>query len=122
MGTYILLSKLTSEGRKVIKDRPGRIKEVAKELEGVNVRVVEQYATLGPYDFINIVEAPDNETIGKVSVDLCSRGTVEITTLAALTVDSFISSISSLRTGTKKKTSKAKAKKTTKKKTAARRK
>ncbi|HSE84216.1 MAG TPA: GYD domain-containing protein [Thermodesulfobacteriota bacterium] len=102
MSTYILLSKLTAEGRKTIKDRPDRIREVDKELENMNVRVVEQYATLGPYDFVNIVEAPDNETISKVSVDLCSRGTVEIMTLAAISVDSFISSL-----GTGKKTGKA---------------
>ena len=78
MNTYILLSKLTPEGRRTIKERPGRIKEVGKELEKVGVKVLEQYATLGPYDFINIVEAPDNETIGEVSVDLCSRGTLEL--------------------------------------------
>ena len=99
-----MLSKLTSEGRKTIKDRPDRIREVDKELENMNVRVVEHYATLGPYDFVNIVEAPDNETISKVSVDLCSRGTVEIMTLATISVDSFISSVGS---GKKTRTAKA---------------
>lgn len=97
MSTYILLSKLTPDGRKTIKERPGRIKEVDKELEKMGVKVIEQYATLGLYDFINIVDAPDNETISKVSVDLCSRGTVEIMTLAAIPIDSFISA---LKTGT----------------------
>ncbi|HEX3036939.1 MAG TPA: GYD domain-containing protein [Thermodesulfobacteriota bacterium] len=110
MNTYILLSKLTSEGRKTIKDRPDRIREVDKELENMNVRVVEQYATLGPYDFVNIVEAPDNETISKVSVDLCSRGTVEIMTLAAISVDSFISSLGSGKKTKAGKARKAKAK------------
>ena len=93
MNTYILLSKLTPEGRRTIKERPGRIKEVGKELEKVGVKVLEQYATLGPYDFINIVEAPDNETIGEVSVDLCSRGTLELLTLVAVPVDSLIDSL-----------------------------
>lgn len=97
MSTYILLSKLTPDGRKTIKERPGRIKEVDKELEKMGVKVIEQYATLGLYDFINIVDAPDNETISKVSVDLCSRGTVEIMTLAAIPIDSFIAA---LKTGT----------------------
>jgi uncharacterized protein with GYD domain len=105
MGTYILLSKLTPDGRKTIKERPGRIKEVDQELERIGVRVIEQYATLGPYDFVNIVEAPDNETISKVSVDLCSRGTVEIMTLAAIPVDSFISAI---KAGKKAKPKRAK--------------
>lgn len=105
MGTYILLSKLTPDGRKTIKERPERIKEVAKELEKMGVKVVEQYATLGLYDFINIVDAPDNETISKVSVDLCSRGTVEIMTLAAIPIDSFISA---LKTGTTSKAKEAK--------------
>ncbi len=93
MGTYIMLSTLTPEGRKTIKDRPERIGEVNRELEAMGARVMKQYATLGPYDFLSIVEAPDNQTISKISVDLCSRGTVEIMTLAAIPVDSFISSL-----------------------------
>jgi uncharacterized protein with GYD domain len=115
MGTYILLSKLTPDGRKTIKERPGRIKEVDKELEKMGVKVIDQYATLGLYDFINIVDAPDNETISKVSVDLCSRGTVEIMTLAAISIDSFISA---LKTGTKSRAKKSKpAKRKAQKKT-----
>jgi uncharacterized protein with GYD domain len=86
-----MLSTLTPEGRKTIKDRPGRIKEVSRELETFGLKVTRQYATLGPYDFVSIVEASDNETISKISVDLCSRGTIEIMTLAAMPVDSFIS-------------------------------
>lgn len=93
MATYILLSKLTPDGRRTIKERPGRIKEVGKEMERMGARVVQQYATLGPYDFVSIVEAPNNETISKVSVDLCSRGTVEIMTLAGIHVDKFITSL-----------------------------
>lgn len=93
MNTYILLSKLTPDGRKTIRQNPGRMREVVKELENYGVKVLEQYATLGPYDFVNIVEAPDNETIGEVSVDLCSRGTIELVTLVALPVDTLISSL-----------------------------
>ncbi len=96
MGTYIMLSTLTPDGRRTIKDRPERIREVSQELETKGVRVLKQYATLGPYDFLNIVEAPDNQTISKISVDLCSRGTVEIMTLAAIPVDSFISSLGTI--------------------------
>ena len=90
MGIYILLSKLTPDGRKTLKERPHRIREVDKELENRGVKVIDQFATLGQYDFVNIVDAPDNETIGEVSVDLCTRGTVDIITLPAIPVDSLI--------------------------------
>ena len=90
MGIYILLSKLTPDGRKTLKERPHRIREVDKELENRGVKVLDQFATLGQYDFVNIVDAPDNETIGEVSVDLCARGTVDIITLPAIPVDSLI--------------------------------
>lgn len=91
MPTYILLSSLTDEGAKTIKHKPERIKEVNEELEKhFGVQVKAQYAVLGPYDFVNIVEAPDNETIARVSAELASRGTIKILTLAAIPVDDFI--------------------------------
>ncbi len=88
-----MLSKLTPEGRKTVKERPGRIKEVDRELEKFGVKVIEQYATLGHYDFVNIVEAPDNETLGQVSIELCSRGTLELITLVAVSIDSMIDTL-----------------------------
>lgn len=91
MPTYILLSSLTDEGAKTIKHRPERIKEVNQELEekfGVHVKA--QYVVLGSYDFVNLVEAPDNETIARASAELASRGTVKIQTLPAIPVDDFI--------------------------------
>jgi uncharacterized protein with GYD domain len=109
MATYILLSKLTPDGRRTIKERPGRIKEVDKEMERMGARVVQQYATLGPYDFVNIVEAPNNETISRVSVDLCARGTVEIMTLAGIPVDAFINSLKKGKKSAAKGAKKAKA-------------
>lgn len=66
MATYILLSNLTDEGAKTIKKNPGRIQEVNAELEKLGVRVTAQYATLGPFDFVNIVEAADNMTIARL--------------------------------------------------------
>lgn len=93
MAIYILLSKLTSVGRRTIKENPGRIKEVNKEIEAFGAKVIAQYATLGPYDFVNIVEAPDNKTIIKVSVELGSRGTIVITTLPTLTLNEFLATI-----------------------------
>ena len=94
MPTYILLSTLTAEGRKTIKEKPERIKEVNKEIEAFGAKVVSQYAVLGPYDFINVVEAPDNETISRISVELGARGTVQIMSMPAIPIDRFITKTS----------------------------
>jgi uncharacterized protein with GYD domain len=93
MPIYILLSTLTSEGRKTIRERPERIKEVNKEIEAFGAKVLQQYAVLGRYDFVNIVEAPNNEAITRVSIELGSRGTVQIMSLPATPIDAFISMI-----------------------------
>ena len=90
MPRYILLSTLTAEGRKTIKEKPERIREVNREIEAFGAKVVIQYAVLGPYDFVNVVEAPDNETITRVSVELGARGTVQIMSLPAIPIDKFI--------------------------------
>jgi len=90
MGIYIMLSTLTDEGAKTLKANPERLKEVNREVEGMGVKILAQYAVLGPYDFVNIVEAPDNETVARVSLTLSSRGTVKMTTLAAVPVDELI--------------------------------
>jgi uncharacterized protein with GYD domain len=90
MPIYIMLSKLTHEGRKTIKKHPERIEEVDVEMEKMGAKVLAQYALLGPYDFLNILEAPNNEAIAKVSIEFGSRGTVEIMTLPAITVEEFV--------------------------------
>jgi uncharacterized protein with GYD domain len=90
---YILLSKLTSEGRKTIKERPERIKEVDKEIEAFGAKVLQQYSILGSYDFVNIVEAPNNEAIIRVSIELGSRGTVQISSMPATPIDDFLTLI-----------------------------
>jgi uncharacterized protein with GYD domain len=87
---YILMSTLTDEGWKTVKDKPERIKEVNRELENYGVKVLHQYATLGPYDFVNIVDAPDNKTIAKISIELGSRGTIQIKSMPAIPIDEFI--------------------------------
>jgi uncharacterized protein with GYD domain len=91
MPIYILLSTLTSEGRKTIKERPERIKEVNKEIEAFGAKVLQQYAVLGKYDFVNIVEAPDNDAITRVSIELGARGTVHIMSMPAKPIDDFLS-------------------------------
>jgi len=93
MAYYVILSRLTDEGRKTIKEKPGRIFEVNKELEAMGVKVKEQYAVLGLYDFVNIVEAPDNETVMKMSVELGARGSVELLTLPAISAEEFAKKI-----------------------------
>jgi uncharacterized protein with GYD domain len=90
MGLYIMFTNLTDEGRKTVKEKPDRIKEVNKEVEKMGVKILAQYAVMGNYDFLNILEAPDNRAVAKVAVELGSRGTVSTTTLAALSVDEFI--------------------------------
>ena len=93
MAIYVMLTTLTSEGRKTLKDKPERIKEVNQEVERMGVRILQQYAVLGPYDFVNILDAPDNEAISKVAVELGSRGTVQTTTLPAVPVEDFIQAV-----------------------------
>jgi uncharacterized protein with GYD domain len=88
--TYILLSKLTSEGRKTIREKPNRIKEVNREIKSWGAKVLQQYSLLGPYDFLNIVEAPNNEVITRISIELGARGTIEIVSLPAMEIDEFI--------------------------------
>ena len=96
MATYIMLSILTDEGRKTVKMRPERIKEVNKEMEKMGVKVLTQYAVLGPYDFVNIVEAPDIETISRVVTELGSRGTVQIMTLPAIPLADYEKNLKSM--------------------------
>jgi uncharacterized protein with GYD domain len=93
MAKFVMLTTLTDEGRKTITQNPGRIKEVNKEVEAMGAKVLAQYAVLGPYDFINIIEAPSNEVVSKVAVTLGARGTLQTMTLAAMDVDAFISSL-----------------------------
>ena len=93
MATFVLLSSLTDEGAKTIKQNPARIKQVNDELAKMGVKVVNQWAVLGNYDFVNVVEAPDNTTIARVSAELASRGTIRITTLAAIPIDEFIAGL-----------------------------
>ena len=91
--TYILLSRLTSEGRKTIRAKPDRLKEVNKELEAWGAKVLKQYSLLGPYDFLNVVEAPNNDVITRVSIELGARGTIELMSMPAMEIDDFLKMI-----------------------------
>ena len=94
MPTYVMLTKLTTWGRKSIKERPERIKEVNKEVEAMGVRIIGQYAVLGPYDFVNILDAPDEAAISRVAIELGSRGTLETMTMSAITLNEFVANLS----------------------------
>ncbi len=76
MPTYIMLTRLTPDGVKTIKDNPSRVQEVNKEVEQLGVKVLNQWATLGEFDFVSVVEAPDEKTMAKLSIEMGSRGTV----------------------------------------------
>jgi len=90
MPVYIMVSTLTNEGRKTIKNNPERIKEVDKEIEKMGVKVLAQYVLLGMYDFLSVVEAPDNETVAKMSTELGARGTIQLMTLSAIPIYEFV--------------------------------
>ena len=90
MPYYVVLSTLTDKGRKTIKENPERILEVNKELEKMGIKVKEQYAVLGPYDFVNIIEAPDNEAVLKASIELGSRGSSHPLTLSAIPISILV--------------------------------
>ena len=90
MPIYLMLTTITDEGRKTIRDEPERIREVNKEVELMGVKILAQYALLGPYDFVNIIEAPRDEVAAKLAINLSARGTVQAMTLPAMAVDDLI--------------------------------
>jgi uncharacterized protein with GYD domain len=85
-----MLSTLTPQGVQTLKSNPDRLREVNRDVEELGARVVHQWATLGPFDFINVVEAPDDATIAKVSVALGARGSAKLQSMAAMTIDEFL--------------------------------
>jgi uncharacterized protein with GYD domain len=93
MPTFIMLTRLSPEGVQTIKNNPGRIKEVNHEIESLGAEVKAQWATLGEFDFVNIVEAPDEKTMARVSLELGSRGTARYTSMAAIDIDEFIAAL-----------------------------
>ncbi|MFC1908900.1 GYD domain-containing protein [Chloroflexota bacterium] len=90
MPYFVMLTTLTDEGRRTIMKNPGRIWEVNKEVEAMGAKILAQYAILGQYDFINILEAPNNAVIARVSAQLGSRGTLQPLTMAALTMETYV--------------------------------
>ena len=93
MGIYVMLTTLTDEGRKTIKENPERIKAVNQEVEAMGVKILGQYALLGPYDFVNILDAPSNEVVTRLAINLGARGTLGTLTMAGMTLDDFIAGV-----------------------------
>jgi len=93
MPTYVMLTTLTPEGVQTLKNNPHRLQEVNREIEQLGASVKAQWAVLGQYDFINVIEAPDDKTMARVSLELGSRGTARYESLAAIPVDEFVSAL-----------------------------
>ena len=93
MPTYLMFSTLTPEGVQTVKNNPTRIHEVNKEIEKLGATVIAQWATLGEFDFVNVIEAPDETTMARVSLELGSRGTARYRTMPAIPIEDFIASI-----------------------------
>jgi len=93
MSRYIIISNLTDEGAKTLKKNPGRVKEVNTELKNMGVEVIDQYAVLGNFDFLSIVEADDETKITKAIVEIASRGSIKTATYKVMQIDEFIKSL-----------------------------
>ena len=93
MATYILLSTLSTQGVQTLKSNPDRLREVNKDVEELGAKVLHQWATLGEWDFVSVVEAPDLATVARVSDSLGARGSTKIETLPALTIDELLAAL-----------------------------
>lgn len=103
MPKYLMLSTLGPDGSSRLRDNPERLREVSAEVEAMGVKVLEQYAVLGPYDFVTILEAPDNETVTSVSIEMGARGSVQMMTMPAIPLDTFINRLARSTPGRKGK-------------------
>ena len=93
MPKFAMLSTLGPDGSARLAENPERLREVSQEVEAMGVTVLEQFAVLGQWDFLNILEAPDAETMAKVATTLASRGTLKTMTLPIIDIDTFIASM-----------------------------
>ena len=95
MPRYIMLSTIGPDGAATLRENPERLKGVNAEVEAMGVKVIEQYALLGDYDFLNIVDAPDHETMARMAISLAARGTLKTRTMPAIPIDEFIAALKS---------------------------
>ena len=93
MPTYIMLTTLTDQGLQTLRSNPERLRAVNRDVEALGARVVHQWACLGPFDFVNIVEAPDAATISRLSVELGARGSAKLQSYELMEIDAFLTAI-----------------------------
>lgn len=93
MATYVMLTTLGPDGWQTVREHPDRIRAVKQEVEAMGLKVVVQYALLGQYDFLNIIEAPDEQTMARAAVMLAARGTMRTTTLQAIPIDELVAAL-----------------------------
>ena len=93
MPKYLMLSRLSEQGLQTLRANPERVREVNKDVEEMGAKVLHQWFALGPHDFVNVIEAPDEKTMARISLELGSRGTAHYESLAAIPIDEFIASL-----------------------------
>ncbi len=93
MPVYVMLTTLTEKGRSAINDDPESLREINKEVEYMGAKILAQYALLGQYDFVNILEAPSNEVMAKLATRLSAKGSTQTMTLAAIPLDDLIAAL-----------------------------
>jgi uncharacterized protein with GYD domain len=90
-----MLTTLGPDGWATVRENPERIREVTHEVESMGLKVVAQYALMGQWDFLNVIEAPDEATLAKAAISLAARGTMRTMTLQAVPIDDLIERLSS---------------------------
>lgn len=93
MPTFVMLSTIGPDGAATLREHPWRLKEVNADVESMGVKVLHQWALLGQWDFLNVIEAPDEVTMAKVATTLAARGTLKTTTFTAVDIDEFLGSL-----------------------------
>lgn len=94
MPTYLLLTTLSPQGIQTLQVVPERLFEVNREIEALGIKVLGQWALLGPYDILNLVEAPNDEAIARLTADIASRGSAQVDVLKAMPVDTYLATVS----------------------------
>lgn len=89
MATYITLAKYTAQGVKAIKDSPGRVDGFRKLCQSMGAELKAFYLTMGRYDIVVIVEAPDAATVARIILATSSQGNVGSETLCAFSEAEF---------------------------------
>ncbi|MBI5957982.1 MAG: GYD domain-containing protein [Chloroflexi bacterium] len=94
MPVYVLLSTLSEHGVSCVVEDPTCLRQISRDIENLGVKVLEEYATLGTYDFVHVIEAPDNETVARVSMEMIAKGHLKPLTMPTISINDFISRLS----------------------------